>query len=90
MPLTTLKEKGQITLPAGIRKQLRAHKGDLFDCEVIGGKVVMTPQKLVPALDGGAMGKGVDISKYIGATAGTFDSIEEIDEYIRNARDAWD
>ena len=49
MPLTTLKEKGQFTLPNTIRKQINATKGDLFDCEVIDGKVVMTQQRLVPA-----------------------------------------
>lgn len=90
MPLATLKDKGQITLPADIRKQLRANQGDLFDCEVVGGKVVMTPQKIVPAIDGGEMGKGTDISKYIGATAGTFDTASRVDEYILKERDAWD
>lgn len=89
MTMTTLKEKGQITLPSDIRKQLHAMKGDLFDCEIIGGKVVMTLQKIVPAT-GDIQKSGVDISKYIGATAGTFESANKVDEYIRGERDTWD
>ena len=92
MPLTTLKEKGQITLPNTIRKQINATKGDLFDCEVIDGKVVMTQQRLVPANEKKAQSgsKGVDISKYIGFGKGIFGSVEEIDDYIRKERETWD
>ncbi|MCF6344690.1 MAG: AbrB/MazE/SpoVT family DNA-binding domain-containing protein [Devosiaceae bacterium] len=90
MPLTTLKEKGQITLPAGIRKQLHVTKGDLFNCEIVDGKVVMTPQKVVPKIKGEMREKGIDISKYIGATAGTFSSASKVDEYIRKERNSWD
>ena len=88
MPLATLKEKGQITLPAAIRKKLDAEKGDIFNFEFVSGKVVMTLQKLVPAKKIGA--KKVDISKYIGIAKGTFGSVEEIDEYVRNERASWD
>ncbi len=94
MALAKLKEKGQITLPADIRRKISANKGDLFECEIVDGKVVMTLQKLVPAdgapLDKQEKKKGVDISKYIGIAKGTYGSVEEIDEYIRNERDTWD
>ena len=78
MPLMTLKEKGQITLPITIRKQINVTKGDLFDCEVIDGKVVMTQQRLVSADEKKAQAgsKGVDISKYIGSGKGIFSSVE--------------
>ena len=92
MALATLKEKGQITLPANIRKRIHAGAGDLFDCEVVDGKVVMTPQKVVPANTRARpkKKKGIDISKYIGSMKGTFGSVEEIDEYIRNERASWE
>jgi len=90
MPLATLKEKGQITLPAAIRKAIHANKGDIFDFKVVGGQVVMTRQKVVPAQQVSAKRRqGVDISKYMGIAKGTFGSVEEIDDYIRNERDTW-
>lgn len=92
MPLATLKEKGQITLPATIRRKLHADKGDIFNFEFVSGKVIMTLQKLVPARSESKKRttKGVDISKYIGIAKGTYGSVEEIDEYIRNERASWD
>ena len=91
MALATLKEKGQITLPANIRKRIHADAGDLFDCDVVDGKVIMTPQKVVPATTRSRpqKKKGVDISKYMGIASGNFGSAEEIDEYIRNERASW-
>lgn len=92
MPLATLKEKGQITLPVDIRKAIHADKGDIFNFQVVGDQVVMTLQKVVPAQDGAAKKrtKGVDITKYIGSMKGTFGSADDIDEYIRNERASWD
>lgn len=49
MSLTTLKEKGQITLPANIRKQIKADKGDIFSVQIKENQIVLTLQKLVPA-----------------------------------------
>ncbi len=93
MPLATLKEKGQITLPVDIRKAIHADKGDIFNFEVVGDQVVMTLQKVVPATKTTPRKRqkgGVDISKYIGIAKGTYGSVEEIDEYIRNERTSWD
>ena len=87
MPLATLKEKGQITLPADIRKKIDAGKGDIFNCEVVEGQIIMTLQKIVPA---SKTKKGLDISKYIGAAKGNFGTVAEIDAYISNDRNSWD
>lgn len=91
MPLSTLKDKGQITLPSAVRKKLHADKGDIFNFEVVGEKVIMTLQKLVPARDrqGKAQTKGTDISKYIGSMKGAYGPVEQIDDYIRKERDSW-
>ena len=78
-------------MPADIRKEIQADKGDIFDFQVIGDKVIMTLQKLVP-MTGKSTKKddGIDISKYIGIAKGTYGSAAEIDEYIRNERASWD
>ena len=80
MSLAILKDKGQITLPAEIRKQVRAGKGDIFDCEVVDGKVVLTLKKLVSAeqVSGREPKKSVDISSYFGSMKGQFGSVEDI------------
>lgn len=92
MPLATLKEKGQITLPVDIRKAIHADKGDIFNFQIVGDQVIMTLQKVVPAKASASKRrtKGVDISKYIGVAKGTFGSAESIDEYVRNERASWD
>jgi len=90
MPLAKLKEKRQITVPIEICNQVHADKGDIFNFEVVDNKIIMTLQKLVPATKEKCGAKGVDISKYIGIAKGTYGSVEEIDEYIRNERASWD
>ena len=69
MPRSTLKDKGQITLHSAIRKKLQVNKGDIFNFEVVGEKVIMTPQRLVSVTDrqSKAQTKGTDMSKYIGS-----------------------
>ena len=71
MSLSTLKEKGQITLPSSIRKQIQAEKGDLFDFVVQENKIIMTRKKIVLS-DDSIQKKSTDLSKYIGAGKGIF------------------
>ena len=35
MSVTKLKEKGQITLPVDVRREINAQKGDIFDVKLI-------------------------------------------------------
>jgi len=39
----TIKERGQITIPARVRKDLMLSPGDLLEVEVRGGSLVLTP-----------------------------------------------
>ena len=88
MPLSTLKEKGQITIPVAIRDQIHAQKGDIFNFEVINNQVVLTPQDIEPSLK--AIPKnGRDVGQYIGVLKGSFGSVEEIDAFIQNERESW-
>ncbi|MDP0501646.1 MAG: AbrB/MazE/SpoVT family DNA-binding domain-containing protein [Verrucomicrobiota bacterium JB022] len=42
---TTITTKGQMTLPADIRKHLDLHQGDRLTCFIDEGRIVMVPQK---------------------------------------------
>ena len=88
MPLATLKTKGQITIPAAVRERLDVGQGDVFDVEVVDGKVVMTPQKLVPKTRKRPKGKK-GVEKWLGAAKGVYCSPKDVDDYIRNLRDEW-
>lgn len=47
---STLRDKGQITLPAAVRKALHVDPGDDVEFEVVaGGAVLMRGLKLIPA-----------------------------------------
>ncbi len=89
MSLSTLKEKGQITLPSSIRKQIQAEKGDLFDFVVQENKIIMTREKIVLS-DDFIQKKSTNLSKYIGAGKGIFGSPKEVDSFIRKQRKEWD
>jgi len=87
MSVTKLKEKGQITLPVDVRRELNAQKGDMFDVQVENGKVIMTLQRLVPVNQEVTT---VDLSRFVGAASGAFGSVEEIDDTIHKERESWD
>lgn len=40
---TTLSSKGQVVIPAEIRKQLALLEGVVISCEVIDGKIILEP-----------------------------------------------
>jgi len=46
-----LRKNAQVTLPAGIRKAAHLEEGDVLDCEVQDGRIVLTPKKLVDKRD---------------------------------------
>lgn len=84
----TLKDKGQLTLPARIRKAIGVTTGDVFEVDIVLGKVVLTPLVMQPAAI--AKGKVIDIDRYFGSLKGAFGSVAEIDATIREGRDSWD
>lgn len=47
MPLTRIKQKGQITLPAEVRDELGLEEGDYLEVAAEGGRVVLTPKVLL-------------------------------------------
>ena len=91
MPPATLRDKGHITLPSAIRRQINAEKGDMFDFEVQrNDKVIMTRKKISTAITEPVQPKKKkELSRWIGAKPGLFKSAEEVDEFIRSHRDLW-
>lgn len=49
--LLKVRKNAQITLPAGVRKAIRIEDGDLLDCEIEDGRIVLTPKKLIDKRD---------------------------------------
>ncbi len=49
MVRTALRAKGQITLPADIRKAVHLEEGDLLEAEITSEGILLRPQKLIDA-----------------------------------------
>lgn len=47
-PLVQLSSRGQVTLPAPVRKALGLHSGDAFRVQVMDGRVVLEPVEVLP------------------------------------------
>ena len=90
MPLSTLKEEGQITLPSSILERLHAVTGDTFDFQLQrDDTVLMTKKRKVEVKARPAEAQKKDLSRWIGAKPNVFGSAKEADEFIRKQRDPW-
>jgi antitoxin PrlF len=49
MPRTTLRAKGQLTLPDEIRSAAHLEEGDLLDAEITADGILLRPQKVIDA-----------------------------------------
>lgn len=49
--LLKLRKNAQLTLPTQIRKSAHLEDGDILDCEVRDGQIVLTPKKLIDKRD---------------------------------------
>ncbi len=47
MPRTTLRARGQLTLPEEIRRQARLEEGDLLDAEITDEGILLRPLKVI-------------------------------------------
>ena len=92
MSRVKLKEKGQVTIPASVREQISAHTGDMFEVAVANGSIVLKPLDVVARKKASTpKHKGaVDISKWIGAGKGLFQSPEDAADFIARERASWD
>lgn len=93
MPLTKLKDKGQVTIPSAIREEIGARQGDIFEVAIADGSIVLKPQDVVSR--SGSRNQphgrtGVDITRWIGSGKGLFETPEEVDAFIRSERARWE
>jgi AbrB family looped-hinge helix DNA binding protein len=49
VPRTTLRAKGQLTLPEEIRRAARLEEGDLLEAEITDEGILLRPQKVIDA-----------------------------------------
>ena len=49
MPRTTLRAKGQVTIPEEIRAAARLEEGDLLEAEITPDGILLRPQKVIDA-----------------------------------------
>ncbi|MCE5314619.1 MAG: AbrB/MazE/SpoVT family DNA-binding domain-containing protein [Armatimonadota bacterium] len=49
--LLKLRKNAQLTLPAHVRKSVHLEDGDVLDCEVHDGQIVLTPKKIIDKRD---------------------------------------
>jgi AbrB family looped-hinge helix DNA binding protein len=87
--LVRIKDKGQVTIPSGVRKQVSAAIGDVFEVAVIDGNIVLKPRQVVSRSPVTSLGKPVDVSRSIGKGAGQFASPADVDAFIKSEREKW-
>jgi len=67
MTKVLISEKGQLTIPATIRRKANLHRGSAVDVELEDGKIVVTPMKSLLELKGAlkqyAAGKTTDLNE---------------------------
>ncbi|MDZ7800529.1 MAG: AbrB/MazE/SpoVT family DNA-binding domain-containing protein [Trueperaceae bacterium] len=77
-PLVQLSPRGQVTLPAGLRRALGLRAGDAFRVRVDDGRVVLEPVEVVP------------IELYDDDRIAEFEQAASMsDEELERARAAW-
>ena len=47
MPLVTVKPKFQVTIPAGLRKDIDLREGDLMEATLVGDGILLRPKEVV-------------------------------------------
>jgi AbrB family looped-hinge helix DNA binding protein len=89
MEIVRLKDKGQITIPAALREELKAQVGDFFSISVEDGAYVVKRLSLASGAPQSERPKKKP-SSWFGSVKGVYTSVEEIDAFIKAERAQWD
>ncbi len=90
MELVKLKDKGQVTIPASIREEIAAENGDMFEVAVSQGVIILKPVDVISRRPSGKKKqKSVDISRWIGAGKGLFETPKDANAFIQSERAKW-
>ncbi|HEX9774463.1 MAG TPA: AbrB/MazE/SpoVT family DNA-binding domain-containing protein [Actinomycetota bacterium] len=90
MSRTTIRSKGQVTIPREIREQANLAEGDLVDVEMTADGILLRPQKVIdatqawfwnPAWQAGEATASADIA------AGRVDTFESPDDFLESLDD---
>lgn len=90
MPRTTLRAKGQLTLPEGIRRAARLEEGDLLDAEITDNGILLRPRKVIDPTQAWfwaptwQAGERAGDSDRAAGRVETFDSGEQLIEELRS------
>ena len=82
--LLKVRKNAQITLPVGVRKAVHLEDGDILDCEIHDGQIVLTPKKLIDKRDAWFWSPGwqkaeADVQKDIDSgNVEEFDSVDSL------------
>lgn len=77
MPLVTVKEKFQVTIPAKVRDQVILHVGDILEASVEEGAIVLRPKAVVDRV---ALGKRLE--DLLGRTPTVPEFIDKSEEQV--------
>jgi AbrB family looped-hinge helix DNA binding protein len=84
LPLSKVKQKGQVTIPAEIREELGLHEGDYVDVKREGSRIVLTPKTVVdrhPEIDA-AIAEGLaDVRA--GRVSPSFKNMKEFEAWLK-------
>ena len=89
MALSKLKDKGQITLPYSIRKEIHAQRGDMFDFKLQPDETVIMTKKQVIQDEQTGKQRRKDLSHWLENKVSVFKDAREVDNFIRKQRDLW-
>jgi AbrB family looped-hinge helix DNA binding protein len=85
MARTTLRAKGQLTLPDELRKAARLEEGDLLDAELTPDGILLRPQKLIDATQAWfwtAQWQAGEREADADLTAGRIETFDSGDEFV--------
>jgi AbrB family looped-hinge helix DNA binding protein len=89
MTQVRIKQKGQVTIPAALRKQMGMKEGDWLEALIRDGNIVLVPKQAKSRLPYTLPKRGADIAPYIGAAKGVFATPAAVDAFIRAERKRW-
>lgn len=83
MPYVKVKQKCQITIPVAVRKEIGIGEGDTLEAKAENGKIILEPQAIQPREK-----QYIDFCSMLGIAKEhrSFETGEEINEFIRNLR----
>ncbi|MFT7661449.1 MAG: AbrB family looped-hinge helix DNA binding protein [Gammaproteobacteria bacterium] len=88
MPMVTVKQKYQVTIPAKIRRDMGLHEGDALEAVARGGRIILTPKVLV---DRKYRNKKPSLLSLRGTNKGSglYKNADHADDYIAKQRTEW-